>query len=83
MAVHIADLKVPNSPNESLQAIVYLQSMQDNVWTSSARLRPGDRVHLRLRAWADVSPQYEAINRSEIDDPALQLEEPVWGELLP
>ncbi len=54
MAVHVADLKMANAPNsesvreqgESLQAIVYLWSMRDNVWTSAARLRPGDRVQL-------------------------------------
>jgi alginate O-acetyltransferase complex protein AlgJ len=54
--------------------------MRDNVWTPAARLRPGERITLRLRPWAEVAPQYEQINRSEIDDPELQLEEPVWGE---
>jgi alginate O-acetyltransferase complex protein AlgJ len=82
MAVHISDLNVPGRTGEPLQAMVYLWSMRDNVWTSAARLRPGDRVHLRLRGWADVASQYEQVNRSEIDDPALQLEEPVWGELM-
>ena len=64
-----------------LQALVYLPSMRDNAWTPAARLRPGDQVTVRLRAWSDVAAQYEKINRSEPDDPALQLEEPVWGEL--
>jgi alginate O-acetyltransferase complex protein AlgJ len=62
------------------QAVVYLWSMRDNVWTSAARLRPGERIRLRLRPWSDVSGQYEKFNRTELDDPALQLEEPVWGE---
>jgi hypothetical protein len=62
------------------QAVVYLWSMCDNVWTAAARLRPGNRVKLRLRPWSDVSAQYEKFNRTELDDPALQLEEPVWGE---
>ncbi|MEP6585183.1 MAG: hypothetical protein ABJB70_00495 [Candidatus Udaeobacter sp.] len=62
------------------QAVVYLWSMRDNVWTSAARLRPGDRVKLRLRPWPDVAAQYEKFNRTELDDSALQLEEPVWGE---
>jgi hypothetical protein len=44
------------------------------------RLRPGDRVKLHLRPWPDVSAQYEKFNRTELDDSALQLEEPVWGE---
>ena len=69
------------TPVGMLQALVYLQSMRDNVWTPAARLRPGDQVTVRLRAWSDVAAQYEKINRSEPDDPALQLEEPVWGEL--
>ncbi|HMJ07009.1 MAG TPA: hypothetical protein VK474_12185 [Chthoniobacterales bacterium] len=64
----------------ALQAVVYLWSMRDNIWTPAARLRPGDQVRLRLRAWGDVSARYEQINRSDLDDAALQLEEPVWGE---
>jgi alginate O-acetyltransferase complex protein AlgJ len=62
------------------QSVVYLWSMRENEWTSAPRLRPGDRVKLRLRPWSDVSAQYEKFNRTELDDPALQLEEPVWGE---
>jgi alginate O-acetyltransferase complex protein AlgJ len=62
------------------QAVVYLWSMRDNVWTPAARLRPGEAVKLRLRPWPDVSAQYEKFNRTELDDSALQLEEPVWGE---
>ncbi len=55
--------------------------MRDNTLTAAARFRPGDRVTLRLRPWTDVADQYEKINRSEIDDPAVQLEEPCWGEV--
>jgi alginate O-acetyltransferase complex protein AlgJ len=43
-------------------------------------LRPGDRIRVRLKPWAEV-PENEKISRSELDDPALQLEEPAWGEL--
>jgi alginate O-acetyltransferase complex protein AlgJ len=56
--------------------------MRDNVWTAAARLRPGDSVRMRLRSWSDVAPQLEQINRSELDDAELQLEEPAWGELM-
>jgi hypothetical protein len=28
----------------------------------------------------DVSAQYEKFNRTELEDSALQLEEPVWGQ---
>jgi alginate O-acetyltransferase complex protein AlgJ len=62
------------------QAVVYLWSMRDNVWTPAARLRPGEQVKLQLRPWPDVSAQYEKFNRTELEDSVLQLEEPVWGE---
>ena len=82
LAVHLTDLGIEGRQEvPGLEAIVYTESMRDNVLTSAARFRPGDRVTLRLRPWSDVSDQYEKINRSEIDDPAVQLEEPCWGEL--
>jgi alginate O-acetyltransferase complex protein AlgJ len=84
-ALHLIDIVGANSSDAAAphaQAVVYLWSMRDNVWTSAARLRPGDRVKLRLQPWADVSAQYEKFNRTELDDSALQLEEPVWGETL-
>ncbi|HEX8077324.1 MAG TPA: hypothetical protein VF511_05880 [Chthoniobacterales bacterium] len=81
LAFHLTDLTIAGRENNGgLEAFVYAESMRDNVLTPTARLRPGDRVTLRLRAWSDVSDQFEKINRSEIDDPAVQLEEPCWGE---
>lgn len=83
IALHLVDLTSENRGKQNVESVVYLESMHDNVLTAAARLRPGDRVTLRLRPWSDVSEQYEKINRSEIDDPAIQLEEPCWGEPLP
>ena len=81
LALHLTDLAMEGRPaTEALESLVYLESMRDNVLTTAARVRPGDRIKLRLRAWTDVSDRYEKINRSEIDDPAVQLEEPCWGE---
>jgi alginate O-acetyltransferase complex protein AlgJ len=81
LALHLTDLAVEGRPaTEALESLVYLESMRDNVLTPAARLYPGDRVKLRLRAWTEVSDRYEKINRSEIDDSAVQLEEPCWGE---
>ncbi len=82
VALHLVGIGGPTRAGEELQAVVYLWSMRDNVWTAAARLRSGDRIKLRLRAWTDVSAQYEKFNRTELDNPALQLEEPVWGELI-
>jgi alginate O-acetyltransferase complex protein AlgJ len=83
LALHLTELAIEGRDDTAadLEALVYAESMRDNVLTPTARLRPGDRVTLRLRLWTDVSDQYEKINRSEIDDPAVQLEEPCWGEL--
>lgn len=80
LALHLIDISGDSA--DGMQAIVYLWSMRDNVWTPAARARPGDRLKLRLRPWSDVSAQYEKFNRTELEDPALQLEEPVWGELV-
>ncbi len=81
LAFHLADLTIEGREEApGLEAVVYAESMRDNVLTAAARLRPGDRVTLHLRPWADVSDRYEKINRSEIDDPTIQLEEPCWGE---
>jgi hypothetical protein len=81
LALHLIDLTVEGREETAgLEALVYAESMRDNALTAAARFRPGDRVTLRIRPWTDVSDQYEKINRSEIDDPAVQLEEPCWGE---
>jgi alginate O-acetyltransferase complex protein AlgJ len=83
LALHLTDLRLDGRPvaTEAWESLVYLESMRDNVLTAAARFRVGDRVTLRLRPWADVSDRYEKINRSEIDDPSIQLEEPCWGEI--
>jgi alginate O-acetyltransferase complex protein AlgJ len=81
LAVHLTDVAIESrAASDGLESLVYLESMRDNVLTPAARFRPGDRVTLRLRSWGDVSDKYEKINRSEVDDPAVQLEEPAWGE---
>lgn len=80
MTLLLTDLKEKGRPLAEARAMVYLRSMTDNVWTEAARYRPGDPVVLSLSSWADAALRYEGINRSELDDPALQLVEPCWGE---
>lgn len=82
MAIHLTDLETDGRPMAEAEAMVYLKSMTDNVLTAAAKYRPGEIVKLRLIAWADVAERYEGINRSELDDPALQLVEPCWGETI-
>jgi len=83
LAVHLTEVGIEGrSEKEPLESLVYLESMRENVLTVAAHLRPGDRVTLRLQAWSDVSDKFDKTNRSEIADPAVQLEEPAWGELM-
>lgn len=80
MAIHLTDLDADGRPLAETDAMIYMRSMKDNVWTAAARYRPGETVTLSLTAWSDVADRYEGINRSELDDTALQLVEPCWGE---
>ena len=82
MAIHLTDLEEEGRPLAETDAMVYMRSMKDNVWTAAAQLRPGEAVTIRLIAWSDVAERYEGINRSELDDPVLQLVEPCWGEAM-
>ena len=82
MAIHLTDLAADGRPLTETDAMVYMRSMTDNVWTAAARYRPGEEVDLQLSAWSDVAGRYEGINRSELDDDALQLVEPCWGEIV-
>ena len=79
--VHLADMTSADDPSaDGHEAVVFVWSMRDNVQTPAAGWRPGDAVSLRLRPWAELSGQYEAINRSELDDENLLLADPAWGE---
>jgi SGNH hydrolase-like domain, acetyltransferase AlgX len=83
LALHLTDLTAQGRTFDSgSESLVYLWSMRDNVLTPAARLHRGDHVTLRLKPWTDVAEQNEKINRSEVEDPAVQLEEPAWGELV-
>jgi hypothetical protein len=79
--VHLIDLTSVDDPTATgREAVVLVWSLRDNERTAAATWRPGDTITLRLRPWAEVAGQYEAINRTELDDEELLLAEPVWGE---
>lgn len=82
LMIHLVDLESSDDPRAAgEQAVVFAWSMRDNKPTPAARYRQGETVTLQVRAWADVAAQYEAINRSELDDDELMLAVPIWGEL--
>jgi alginate O-acetyltransferase complex protein AlgJ len=76
MCLHLGDI------DGSDEALVYIASMRDNVWTDAARLRIGDTVQIELKPWADFEEEYGSWNRSEFDDDDLLLQEPCWGEIV-
>jgi alginate O-acetyltransferase complex protein AlgJ len=80
IAVHLTDLEDARGPIPGGQALVYMLSMHDHVWTKAARYHPEQRVTVRLRPWSDVASKYEAINRRDLENSDLNLEEPCWGE---
>ncbi len=80
VAVHLVDLCDDSGPIAGGEALVYVWSMRDNVWTDAATWRTDRTVRLRLRPWSDVADRLEAINRGELDDDELNLQEPCWGE---
>ena len=78
-AFHVAGIE----GDSAKEAIVYLQTMKNQQLTPAARLRPGDSVSLVLTSWTDAEAQYGGINRGELEDEALLLEEPNFAELSP
>ena len=63
------------------RALVYLSSMEDNVWTAAARLVVGQTIRLTLRPWAEVAPELDGITRTELVEGDVVFAEPWWGEL--
>jgi len=82
VSMHLVDITSVDNPESFAQAVVFMQSMNNNVWTRAARLRPGDEIKLTMSSWSDVARVKDGLNRSELDSLDLQLQEPIWGELL-
>ena len=77
MSLHLGDIDGGNA-----EALVYIASMKDNVWTDAAKLRIGDTVQIELKPWSDFEDEYGSWNRSEFDDDELLLQDPCWGEIV-
>ncbi len=78
MTLHLGDIDSGHD-----QALVYLESMRDNVLQPAASLRTGDTVQVELSPWSSAESQYGSWNRSEINDENLALQEPCWGKIVP
>ena len=80
IAMHLIDLQSSDPKIAGGEALVYVWSMRNNEWTATARYREGQPITLQLSPWSDVSGKLDAINRRDLDDETLNLEEPCWGE---
>ena len=69
------------SNETATEAIVYLPTMQDHQLTPAAKLQAGDEVALILTSWVDAEQQYGGINRGELEDENLLLEQPNFARL--
>lgn len=78
---HIMSVLLGDVNNTGDRALVYFRSMENDVWTAAARLRPGAEIRVRLRNWSDVESKFGALNRSEFPDAEIALESPCWGEI--
>jgi hypothetical protein len=71
----------PASDIDGSVALVYLASMEDNVWTPAATLPTGAVVTLVLRPWTAVASEREGITRAELIEGDVVFAPPWWGEL--
>jgi hypothetical protein len=78
-AIHLTNIEGESAK----EAVVYLQTMKDQQLTPAAHLRQGDAVSLLLTSWAAAEAQYGGINRGELEDENLLLQEPNFAELAP
>jgi alginate O-acetyltransferase complex protein AlgJ len=80
IAVDLAD--IDGATVNDGEALVYLSSMEDNVWTAAASLVVDQTITLTLRPWAEVAPERDGITRSELTAGDVVFAEPWWGELI-
>ena len=80
MSVRVTDVEsADDAEARGKDVIVFVWSMRDQVPTAAAKWRAGEVVELQVRPWGEVSGEYEAINRSELDDEEAMLADPAWA----
>lgn len=79
--LHLTELQQSDGKEIGQDAVVYMLGMKGRKLTPSSYLRVGERVTLQLSNWQLAEPEMGALNRNELNDMSLQLEEPLWGEL--
>ena len=82
IALHLTNLIDKDGNSMGKEAFVYMQAMKGRELTPVASLRNGDVIVVQLESWRLHETIEGAYNRSELDNPDLLLEEPLWGTLL-
>ena len=82
VTLHLKDIRDIQTGEKYGQALVYAWGMRENITMPLAKVRIGDEVSLKLLDWEMVQSLYSSYRRSTLDDEMLELELPVWGELL-
>ena len=67
----------------SVEILVFLPGMKNNILTAANSLAPGERVTLRVVPWDTVEEKIGAINRVELAGPAADIGEVYWADGLP
>ncbi len=81
ISVDLVEIDTGGAAVTDSEALVYLSSMEDNVWTAAASLIVGQTITLTLRPWAEVAPELDGITRTELIEGNVVFAEPWWGEL--
>jgi len=83
VAIELGDIRSERVGLGGREALVYLSSMEDNVWTDAATLVVGQTVTMTLRPWADVAAERDGITRAELAEGNVLFADPWWGQLVP
>ena len=81
ISVDLVEIDTDGAGASDSEALVYLSSMEDNVWTAAASLVVGQTITLTLRPWAEVAPELDGITRTDLIEGNVVFAEPWWGEL--
>lgn len=81
ISVDLVEIDTGGAGASDSEALVYLSSMEDNVWTAAASLVVGQTITLTLRPWAEVAPELDGITRTDLIEGNVVFAEPWWGEL--
>ena len=78
IAVHLTSVRSDDGTITNRQVLGYVMGMKGRKLTPAAAWRPGDHVQIALQSWEDHQKIYSRVNRNELEDEMLMLEDPVW-----